>query len=235
MKLAIICGCGHSGTTLLANMFAAHPQCYVPLKETRVFFRRRARIRLFGMWMKSLLKGKSFIVEKTPRHIEVLDRVKEKAPNTKIIFVVRDGRDVSASLYKRFENEAESVERWIAANEAVIAAEDDPNTVVVRYEDLVVQPEAELRRLCGFLKVEFSPDMLEYHTKKRLWFGTKKLEKGSDADGKEHDNLRTWQVNQPIFDGRGKWKKVFDKVPETLTSGRGRALMDHFDYPVTAD
>lgn len=235
MKTAIICGCGHSGTTLLATMFAAHPQCYVPLKETRVFFRRRARIRLMLMRIQTLLKGKSVLVEKTPRHIEVLDRVRKVAPETKMMLMVRDGRDVSASLFKRFANEEDSVGRWITANEVVRAAESDPNVAIIRYEDLIVQPEAELRRLCEFVGIEYSPQMMEYHKEKRLWFGTKKLEKGSDADGEKHNNLRTWQVNQPIFDGRGKWKKVFSEVPETLVNGRGRELMDHFGYPVTSD
>ncbi|MEQ8409952.1 MAG: sulfotransferase [Erythrobacter sp.] len=232
MSLAIICGCGHSGTTLLANMMAAHPKCYVPLQETRVFFRRTAIPRLWWFRMVSVFKGKSFIVEKTPRHIKVIDRVKRIAPRTKIIFMVRDGRDVSASLFKRFENEAASVDRWIEANEVVFAWESDPNAIMVRYEDLITQPETELQRLCAFLGVDYAPEMLQYHTKKRLWFGTKKFEKGSDKDGEEHDKLRTWQVNQPIFDGRGKWRSVFDQAPRKLTTGRGSELMTHFGYAI---
>lgn len=216
-------------------MFAAHPKCYVPLKETRVFFRRRARIRLVLMRAKALLKGKPVIVEKTPRHIEVLDRVRDVAPQTKMMLMVRDGRDVSASLFKRFEDEEGAVARWIEANEAIVAAEGDPNVIVTRYEDLVVDPEAELRRLCAFVGIPYHPKMLNYHAERRNWFGTKGLEKGSDKDGAAHNNLRNWQVNQPIFDGRGKWKEVFDAVPAALLDGRGREMMEHFGYAETSE
>lgn len=235
MKLAIICGCGHSGTSLLVNMFAARSDTHVPLRETRLFFRRTAWIRLMKLRIEAFLKGKSLVVEKTPRHVEKLHRVREVAPGSKIILMVRDGRDVTASIFKRFSDEDQAVARWVSANEIVIAQEGMSDCAIVRYEDLITQPEEELRRLCEFIGIEFDPAMLDYHSEKRNWFGTKELKKGSDGDGAEHNNLRNWQINQPIFDGRGKWKEVFDAVPSALTTGRGAEIMSHFDYSTTAD
>src|SRR6185503_15224565 len=36
-RAAFICGCGHSGTTLVATILSAHPRIYVPLYESEAF------------------------------------------------------------------------------------------------------------------------------------------------------------------------------------------------------
>jgi len=36
------------------------------------------------------------------------------------------------------------------------------NAIVVHFEQIVQQPEAELRRLCAYLRLEFEPEMLNY-------------------------------------------------------------------------
>ena len=39
---AFICGCGHSGTSLMAAMFASHPGAFIPLRETETFLKGEA-------------------------------------------------------------------------------------------------------------------------------------------------------------------------------------------------
>lgn len=36
-----ICGCGHSGMTLMANVLAAHGDVFIPLRETYAFIWRK--------------------------------------------------------------------------------------------------------------------------------------------------------------------------------------------------
>ncbi len=230
MQFAAICGCGHSGTTLLANMFAAHPKVHVPLNETRIFFRRTAKIRFLALKAEALLRGKTRLVEKTPRHVLKIDRIREVAPGAKVIIMVRDGRDVAASIFKRFDDLDAGVDRWIDSNEIARREQNSGDAIVVRYEDLVQDPEGQLRKICAFIDLPYSPEMLNYHQSKRMWFGVNEFKKGSGKDGDEHNKLRNWQVNQPIFDGRGSWKKIMPEVPASLLSGRGADLMKHFGY-----
>jgi hypothetical protein len=35
----------------------------------------------------------------------------------------------------------------------------------LRYEDLVANPQREIEKLCGFLRIDYSPQMLRYHEK----------------------------------------------------------------------
>jgi hypothetical protein len=59
--------------------------------------------------------------------------------------------------------------------------------------------------VCAFLGVPYDPAMLNYHERENLWYGKNDVRKTSGV-GSEHEDLRNWQVNQPIFDGRANWK-----------------------------
>ena len=51
-------------------------------------------------------------------------------------------------------------------------------------------------------------------------------------EGSGHRALRNWQVNQPIFDGRGTWQERLSPEEQALFSDPAfRELMVHFGYP----
>ncbi len=202
-RTLFICGCGHSGTSLLANMFAAHPKVHVPLVETRIFLRRNIRWNLTGLYLAAFRRRKRFIVEKTPRHLECLQLIRRYVRGARFVVMVRDGRDVAASFVKRYGNAEQGVDRWILRN--IVARQERPmaDVLIVRYEDLVVDPQGQLERICTFSGIPFDPAMLDYHKAERLWFGVKENRAGTGEDGEQHRLLRNWQVNQPIFDGAG--------------------------------
>lgn len=121
--------------------------------------------------------------------------------------------------------------RWIGDNTALRAEQTAPDLITLRYEDLVEAPELSLRRICDFVGIAFHEDMLRHHETPRLWFDVPDMESGTGANGIEHRRLRNWQINQPLFDGRGRWKSLLseeDLVP--FAGGKGRALLSHFGY-----
>ena len=77
--------------------------------------------------------------------------------------------------------------------------------------------------------------MLRYFEQPQLWFGVKEKRPGSVEDGKEHNLLRNWQINQPIFDGRNQWiGKLTDEQVAFFNEGRAGEIMRLFGYDTEA-
>ena len=225
-----IVGCGHSGTSLLANMFAAHPDVYIPLRETAAFTTDDP-----SLWeavvTEFIASDRAVLAEKTPGHVRHMDLIRGRTPDPRFVASVRDPRDVAASYITRFGSPAPGIERWLTENAIVAAEQDRPDVLVVKYEALIDNAEGVLAQVCEFCEITFSPAMLSYHTQERLWFNETSVTKGSGKMGPQHRALRNWQINQPIFDGRGKWRGVLDATTlDMLKTDEARGLMKRFDY-----
>ena len=228
-----IAGCGHSGTTLIANILSTHSELYVPLRETRMFmrgvFKQKRRYRQMVAEAQAL--GRDHVIEKTPRHIERLEVIRTAIPGARFIFPTRDGRDVVGSLYKRYGDLDAGIARWVGAMEIIRANRDRSDVLVYRHEDLVAEPARELQRICAHLDIAWDPELLNYHLKPQNWHGLKAVAKTDKRTGKHHGQRRNWQVNQPFFDSSGKWKEVLSEDQLTpITSGPGAELMREFGY-----
>jgi hypothetical protein len=101
--------------------------------------------------------------DRSPDYINHIDLLAELFPRARFIHIVRDARDRCLSIKRR--NAATTVraaQRWA---DGVTKARHDGQRVAdryidVRYEDLLADPELELRRCCDFLGLEFDPSML---------------------------------------------------------------------------
>ncbi len=114
-------------------------------------------------------QGKRIWCDKTPYYTEDVDILNTLFPDCSFIHVVRDGRDVALSQMKT---------SWLPSSLPTIAQQWQLKTYLarkvgnvlgagrfleLRYEDLVLHTERELRRVCDFLHVNFEPAMLDYH------------------------------------------------------------------------
>ncbi len=232
---AFIVGCGHSGTTLLANMFAAHPDVYVPLRETEIFFSSGLVVsRLADLEQEFAASGRRHLVEKTPRHVRKIPEIVATLPEARFIAIVRDPRDVAISLWKRFGRDYDAVGRWQLDNQHIIENLARTEMAITRYEQLVVAPKLELKRLCAHLSLPFEPAMLSYHENERLWMGQTEVRRGDGTSGDEHGALRNWQVNQPLFDHRGRWRSEMSEAEaREILSPEVRAMMIALGYSNT--
>jgi len=113
------------------------------------------------------LKGKERWGEKTPQHAMFSETLCEWYPGATLIHMIRDPRDVVASL-QRMPWAADSVVqnawRWLECNLAAQRCSHRPQYLAVRYETLVAQPEQELTRICARLGEEYVPSMLDTQT-----------------------------------------------------------------------
>ncbi len=175
--------------------------------------------------------GKTHFAEKTPRHLLRIKRIRSVVPGARFVVMVRDGRDVAASLVRRSGTVEDGLERWVHENSALLRHIGSPDVHVQRYEDLVANPEQNLQAICKFASISWAQEMLEFHKTARLWFGVAQLKQGTGAKGEAHRNRRNWQINQPIFDGRGQWRELLSPSEASMFSeGKAGRLMKHFGY-----
>jgi hypothetical protein len=107
---------------------------------------------------------KKIIVDKTPGNADVWQRLHEAWPQARFVFLLRHPASVVAStLDSRPDRGLDWTVRHIRGYaEKVQAARTALDGLTVRYEDLTADPEAECRRLCTYLGVDWAPKMLSY-------------------------------------------------------------------------
>jgi hypothetical protein len=216
IKLAMISGCGHTGTTLLARMMGVHSKIYNPPYETNIFLAYNSlqwEVLLGSQLLDAKNKKKdcSIFLEKTPRHIWHVDYIKRVVPDAKFILMTRDGRDVVASLYERTGDIHKAILRYKDDSLLTIRQLDNHSAILVRYEDLIANPRIELIRIMNFIELKFEDSMINFHKDTVNWFNLNNAEKGTGEEGVEHDKLRNWQVNQPIFSQSKQWNERIPK------------------------
>lgn len=221
-----IVGCGHSGTTLLLRILGAHRSFYPIIEESNTFSKARYHnLRTFDLL--AFFKGKKRWIEKTPKHIRHIDEIFAFRPDAKLIFIIRDGRDVALSIKKRTGRIEDGIERWLADNALGYAWIDDPRVIAVRYEDLVGSFRAEMTRLLDFLGEPYDDNIEQFQKvtapKEAV---TEKPE--SQFGNRAHFQHRMWQVSQPLFDGRNKWRR--EMTPEEIELFRQRAGAELVQY-----
>jgi hypothetical protein len=112
--------------------------------------------------------GKRGWGDKTPRYLERMPLLADLFPTSRYIHLVRDGRDVALSQVdlQRLHRHAASVaffwKRKVRTARTVGRRLGAARYMEVRYEDLLINPQEELERLCLFLGVRFVPVMLAH-------------------------------------------------------------------------
>jgi hypothetical protein len=111
--------------------------------------------------------GASTWVDHTPANIRQAPTLLELFPQAKVVHIVRDGRAVAGSIMPLDwgPNTAIKAARWwldaVAYGLALETLLGEGQIVRVRYEDLVRAPEETLRRLCGYLGIDYQPHMVQ--------------------------------------------------------------------------
>lgn len=123
-------------------------------------------------------EGKAVWAEKTPRNVLNAGWILDRFPNAVFCHVVRDGRAVVNSLrtHPRYRirrgqrvptgivNDLDRcIDQWLEEAGAGLAFESHPRVVVLRYEDVVTDPEAAFTPLLDRLGLAWSPAMAAHH------------------------------------------------------------------------
>lgn len=166
--------------------------------------------------------GKKRWIEKTPDHIQYLPSLRHYFPDSPIIHIVRDPRDVALSLTKvpwgaqSFLEALFSWRKFEGAGSNFLAM--DERNYVLHFEDLLSAPRETLTDLCRFIDEEFEPQMLDT----------------SGAGKSVNSRGVPWKAkaSQPIDKSRiAAWRKSIsaaeNKVAEAILGDR----LEFYGYP----
>ena len=113
-------------------------------------------------------QGKQRWGDKRPYYIHHMEKLRQLYPDAQVINVLRDCRDVVASLKEMpwWNNSVNySILNWKSAIQCGINARTKTKLdeyLELRYEDLLTEPERELQRVCQFLGESYDPGMLQF-------------------------------------------------------------------------
>jgi hypothetical protein len=170
-----------------AAVAAAHPESFSELSAT-----------LFDLYAAD--RGKQRWGDKTPGYVTYIPVIDRLFPTAQFIHIVRDGREVAVSLSERGWGPASPIAGafwWRRKTQAGLRAGRalaPGRYLEVHLEDLVGDPEGELRRICAFLDEDYAPQMLDYPDRVEApWedpAATAHLNKAPTA------NLRDWRTGR---------------------------------------
>lgn len=107
--------------------------------------------------------GKARWAEKTPGHLARIPLIRTTFPDAAIVRVVRDPRDAALSMTKvPFASDSLLVNLYACARKDRVAqpkVQRDRRLLTVRYEELVLDTDTQLRRICEFIGETFEPAM----------------------------------------------------------------------------
>ena len=168
--------------------------------------------------------GKARWGNKSTFMIHHVDAILDRDPDAKLVWLVRDVRDVAVSSRKSVFSPfhpARTARLWTEQQEEGLALEErleKHQLIRLHYEKMVTDPEHELRRLCHFLGESFEPEMLDHASTGAARKGAKLSE--------------SWQnTGRPIFSGNtGKWRSQLTAVELESVEAEAGTVMTRLGY-----
>ncbi len=189
-KPILIVASPRSGTTLLLSILSAIPTIYAVPNQTYAFDRWLKRngkyipLRLDKLMREFILhkipEKATRWLEKTPGHIRSIDKILDYFNNeVLIIHIVRDGRDVTVSTHPHYKDRRKywvPADRWVKEVSFGLSFKSHSSVHTLRYEDLIANYEAEIRKIVEFIGEPFPEELTNWkeHTtiKESIHWGT---------------------------------------------------------------
>ena len=167
-----------------------------------------------------------------PVHVQNLPELVEWFPEAKFIYITRDPRGIAISKTNDPGGTAIYNKRWpylkffirkammgfvvvqyVQASRIHARLKNNPNYLLIRYEDMVMQPFETMQRVSAFAGIEFTNDMLE-QTEDRAQRSSVTGELRTKADAR----------------AASKWKEVITPFERILVTALTRRSMERFGF-----
>ncbi len=168
-------------------------------------------------------QGKQRWGDKTPYHMWHMPQASRVFPDAVFVAIVRHPGAVASSLHDRFKYDwPKSVGHWVRSNLELLHRAPDlgDRLAVLRYEDLVLDPEPVLRELVEWLGEPWTPRVLEHHVVH--------TQRGTPAKVEGHT-----RSDEPIDVSRiSKWQSAIDAEGRRVLAREAEQLAQLFGYDV---
>lgn len=157
--------------------------------------------------------------DKTPFLVYYLDWIKAIFPNSRIIYLVRDGRAVINSyINSRGYDLQKAMHRWKGSITSYVKSDvagDDDSSEVLKYEDFILDTRSQLINLCTFINVPFEEGMLDPE-----FFDM------GDTHLAHHANVKN-EINKNSLD---KWKEEMTSNDILYLNNELKKELSYFEY-----
>ncbi len=189
-------------------------------------------------------QGKPRWGEKTPTYVQKMKLIQRALPETRFVHVIRDGRDVALSVLDRTVRDltaADIARRW--QKKITKAREDSPKLrhyIEIRYEDLILETEPTLRRVCEFIELPWDDALLTYH--ERSADRLKEMARALPAEGRAKElsverRMKTHEMTTkpPSPDRVAHWRTQMTPEQRQEFEAVAGDLLEELGYPVGDD
>ncbi|MFV1997550.1 MAG: sulfotransferase [Acidiferrobacterales bacterium] len=214
----------------VCRLVELNPVPWQGVEFDRVEIIRRARSRsLMGVFeaiydQAAQAQGAATWCCKSLANIKFLPAIETHFSNARYIYLYRDGRDVAVSFRKAIVGEKHYyhiARDWAQTQRLALTMEahiDSDRFCRVKYEDMVEEPEATMKRLCEFLGAEYRSDMLDFHE--------------TDEAHRAAQSSDLWgNVTQPIMKGNtGKFRTEASEEDVRIFESVAGDVLDRLNY-----
>jgi len=165
------------------------------------------------------------IIDKNPIYTFYTETLLSVFPKAKFILMVRNPQGYVNSCIESVDpgKKVRSAEFYsLAYNKYAheimhIQRKYTDQSLIIHYEDLVVEPELNLRKICNFLSIDFDSEMLEFHNKS---FNLKINKEDVNDSNKERVKHKYESLSKPVNTARiESWKsKLSVDMIKTISS-----------------
>lgn len=177
--------------------------------------------------------GKSIPCEQTPNNVFYLKNILDFFPDARIIAMVRDPRDILLSQKKKSKitrGETKNIplkervrtwanyhplimsQMWNRVSVEIDKWSEDQRVTVIKFEDLTHNPKQSLRKICGFIGVDYQDSILEVPQ-----IGSSNIS----------DNTKKVGINKNVT---GKWKKGLSSAEISICQKINKEKIQKYGY-----
>jgi len=170
-------------------------------------------------------RGNARVLCKSPDNLLLIHEIANCVEDATFVHLVRDPRGVWNSgrgTVRGPQTPYASAMAWKDYHSQVLALAGRLSLHTVRFEDLLSQPEVELRQICSFLRVPFEPSMLNAH-------------ESPEARWAAQSSHQLWgNLDKPIQTGRANaWERELPAHEVEIVEAVCADVMAEFGYART--
>ena len=178
--------------------------------------------------------------DKNPINTLMLQEIIDTLPDSKFIYLVRDSRANYLSRKEKAKNRPANIyldpQRWRIYNELAwkVIEKNKSRFFILKYEDLVTEPEQKIRELAEFFNFDYDPSIFKFHENVKNTSFKKVVEDPMKIQQK--DFVKYEKLSKPINTDRlDVWKEKLSENEIQICSEICGEIASKFGYDIKTE